>query len=99
MSSLAELSILRVAVAPQDMHCQRLEPAAVLPWPFVLPPHTGHLRFAMGKLNGIAPESEKPLPRQARQEVQGYTFWPALQFVERNCEEQKEGDDRPACAE
>ena len=35
-------SILRVAVAPQDMHCQRFEPAAVVPWPFILPPHTGH---------------------------------------------------------
>lgn len=87
MSSLAELSILRVAVAPQDMHCQRLEPAAVLPWPFILPPHTGHLKFAMGQLNGIAPKSKKLLPHQARQEVQGYTLWPTSQFIERNCEE------------
>ena len=51
-SALAELSTLCVAVAPQDVHCQRLVPAAVLPWPFILPPHTGHLKLAMGGLNG-----------------------------------------------
>ena len=44
-------SSLRVAVAPQDVHCQRLEPAAVAPWPFILPPHTGHAIFPMAELN------------------------------------------------
>lgn len=31
LSCFAELSMLRVEVAPQDMHCHRLAPDAVLP--------------------------------------------------------------------
>lgn len=49
--SLDAESILRVAVAPQDVHRQRLEPAAVVPWTFILPPHTGHGIFPMAELN------------------------------------------------
>jgi hypothetical protein len=46
-SDLASASTERVVVAPQAMHCHLLLPAAVLPWPFMLPPHTPHFRLAI----------------------------------------------------
>ncbi len=66
-------SILRVAVAPQDAHCQRLEPAAVVPWPFILPPHTGHAIFPMAELNH---EARFYVPDLRSQGLLGYTFCP-----------------------
>lgn len=73
-SVLAELSILCVAVASQDMHCQRLGPAAVLPWLFILPSHMRHLKFAMGQLSGIAPESGNHCPIRLVKRHEGTRF-------------------------
>ena len=39
---MAELSILRAVLAPQDVHLHRVLPALVLPFLFILAPHRGH---------------------------------------------------------
>lgn len=42
-SCLAALSILRVVLAPQEVHLHRVLPALVLPFLFILAPHRGHV--------------------------------------------------------
>ena len=46
-SCFAVLSSLCVVVALQDLQSQRCDPAAVLPFRTILPPHTGHLMLFM----------------------------------------------------
>lgn len=93
-SSLAELSILCVAVAPQDVHCQRFEPAAVLPWPFILPPHTGHLKFAMGQLNGIARRAGNHAPIRQVKRLQGTRFGRPCSLPHSTAKRRKEASTR-----
>ena len=66
LRSFAALSMLRVEVALQDMHCQRLEPDDVLPCTFRLSPHKGQVKSAIRLLSSKQLKCSK------------HSIWPAL---------------------